>query len=402
MNYEKNLNSFLKLGYYLDYTNSKFKFDYSNIDKKKYVNYEKEELISIGSNLLLNAITSRYKGNQRNIVPISGGLDSRAVLSGLLMCTDAQKIETYTFGTPGTLDYEIGNYIAKKIGTRHTSFSLDQYNYSTEDLIDISKRVDNQTVLFHHPPIKIIKDIYGGSVFWSGFLGETVAGAHLPSVEINNLTEAIKYFIKKNTFVKSIDLRSPENKNFETMILYSANYNKNINPVERIDFDNRQAKYIAPHVLMKGFEYVTPLADKDWFDFMLSLDNTYRYNQNLYKRILSETFPFEFSLKTKTNFGLPLSASKFEIFIKRAHSKMNRILIGKNVNINYLDFNNEIRENKVFNKTIYENLSDLENRKIVNWVDLNKIWQDHMNKNADYADAILVLCSLEIQMKAKE
>lgn len=402
MNYVENLNSFLKLGYYLDYKNPEIKFDYSNIDKKKYVNYDKEELVSIGSNLLLKAITSRYKENQRNIVPISGGLDSRAVLSGLLMCTDAQNIETYTFGTPGTLDYEIGNYIAKKIGTKHTFFSLDRYNYSTEDLIDISKRVDNQTVLFHHPPIKIIENIYGGSVFWSGFLGEIVSGAHLPNVDINNLTEAMAYFIKKNTFVKSIDLRNPEMKNYESLILCDVDYNENINPVERIDFDNRQAKYIAPHVLMKGFDYITPLTDKDWFDFMLSLDDKYRYNQSLYKRILSETFPFEFSLKTKTNYGLPLSASKFEIFIKRSHSKMNRILIGKNVNINYLDFNREIRENKVLKKTIHENLSDLDNRKLVNWLDLNKIWQEHINKNADYADAILVLCSLEIQAKAKE
>lgn len=397
------LNTFLKLGYYLDYVNPRISFDYSKIDKSKYISYDERELVTEGSRILLNAISKKFKINQKHVVPLSGGLDSRAILAGLLMNTEAKNIKTYTFGTPGTLDYNIGNYIAKELGTDHINFPLINLKYNTEELIEISEKFDHQTVLFHHPPIKELEKMYGDSIFWSGYMGDPIAGSHLPNKEGDGIKDELIQFINRNTFVKSINLNSPNYKINDSFKLIDYDFEDidKLTLSEKIDFDNRQLKYVAPHVLMKGNNFALPFLDKDWFNFMLSIDNKYRRNEYLYKKILLESFPFEFSLKTKSNYGLPLSASNIEVFIKRTCSKMNRILNGKNININYLDFNREIRENKTMRKTIQENLRDLERRKIVSWLDLNKIWQDHINKSANYADAIMVLCSLEIQMKAK-
>ena len=44
-----------------------------------------------------------------HIVPLSGGLDSRAILGGLLDAGLKDQITTVTFGTLGTWDYDIGS-----------------------------------------------------------------------------------------------------------------------------------------------------------------------------------------------------------------------------------------------------------------------------------------------------
>ena len=147
---KQNLNSFLKLGYFLDYKNKDISINVSNIDKQKYQDIEEYELIKIGSKLWKESICSNFDTNQKHLVPISGGLDSRAILSALLEHTEAKNIYTYTFGTPNTLDYDVGNYVSKKLGTKHTSFDLTQYNFNQKELEDISKRVNFQTILFHH------------------------------------------------------------------------------------------------------------------------------------------------------------------------------------------------------------------------------------------------------------
>ena len=124
-----NLNSFLTLGYFLDYQNQDIKIDVSNINKGQYKNISEQELIDIGSQLWRDSISHNFELNQKHLVPISGGLDSRAILAGLLEHTEAKNIYTYTFGTPNTLDYDVGSYIAKKLGTNHTSFDLTNYNF---------------------------------------------------------------------------------------------------------------------------------------------------------------------------------------------------------------------------------------------------------------------------------
>ncbi len=94
-----NINSFLYFGYFLDFTNTNYSFDFSMIDKKRYLNAMEEELIDIGTQKFLKSINNCFVRNNTNIVvPISGGLDSRAILAGLLEFTSASNIKTYTFG----------------------------------------------------------------------------------------------------------------------------------------------------------------------------------------------------------------------------------------------------------------------------------------------------------------
>ena len=395
---KQNLNSFLKLGYFLNYKNEVININLSNINKEKFQYTGEQELIELGSKLWKESISKNFDANQKHLVPISGGLDSRAILAGLLEHTEAKNIYTYTFGTPNTLDYEVGSYVAKKLGTNHTSFDLTQYIYNQEELEDISKRVDFQTILFHHAPVWGVDKKFANCQNWCGFMGDPLAGSKLTNEPSTSLELAKKQFIKKNTYVRSMDLTNGID--FEGLVECDLIDEFSLTLDEQLDFQNRQTKYIAPHVLMRGYEYKTPFLNQSWIDFMLSIPNSFRRDESLYRKILLNSFPKEFSYKTKTNFGLPLGASKNAIFAKRVVDKLLRMTkLSSGKGINYLDFNEKIRTKKDLKDVIRTNVMDLKQRNIIEWIDIEEILNNHMLNRGNYADALIVLASLEIHLK---
>ena len=399
-----NLNSFLKFGYFLDYQNPNYKIDLSGIDKEKYKEISENELIKIGSKLWKEAVQKQFRINEKHVVPLSGGLDSRAILATLLEFTEAKNIYTYTFGTPKTLDYNIGNFVAKKVGTNHTIFPLTEYKYTIEEEIDISKRIDYQTALFHHPPVWELDKRYKDFNIWSGCMGDMLTGIHYPKIIENNIKTAKKNFILSSTYVKSIDITNCDL--HELLDLISCNnLNNNLTIEEQLYFQNTGEKFELAHVVFDGLNFKVPFLGKEWVNFILSMDSKYRKEQNLYMKILLMSYPKLFSLPNKTLNGLSLNAHNYQKIIMKFKQRFKRkintfIPLFANKGINYLDFNNAIRNKIDFKNIIYENIMDLKARKIVDWIDIDGIWKRHINKQVDHADALLVLASLEIHLKA--
>jgi hypothetical protein len=399
-----NLNSFLKFGYFLHYKNPLYSADFSGLDKNKYKNISELELIEIGSQLWMQAVEKQFSFNEKHIVPLSGGLDSRAILATLLEFTSAKNITTYTFGIPGSLDYDIGYEIADIIGTNHVQLNLKEYHYSIDKLLDISKRIDHQTLLFLHPDVTELDEKFNDGNIWSGTIIDVYFGRHFHKNKASNWKQAGLNSINENVFVKSMDLTCIDNEEYLSMIEYDDQYHGLLELEYVIDLMNRQLKFIAPHVLMKGFKYKTML-DNDLIAFAVSLEYKYIEHQYLYKKILSHRFEDIFQFRTKTNYGLPLNSSGLRLnsrkFRYRIQNKINNFLpIFTNPFINYLDFNYEILHNRNLRSIIHDSIMDLYKRKIVEWIDIEKIWKDHVDNKIDHSDALLVLASLEIHMKA--
>ncbi|UOE93869.1 hypothetical protein [Alkalihalobacillus sp. LMS39] len=399
------INSFLKLGYFLDYKNPRMSIDFSGINKNKYMDLHEEELVNEGSRLFIKSLEKRFLNGKRHVVPISGGLDSRAILAGLLYFTDASNIETYTFGTPGTLDFEIGCNIANIVGTQHKCFPLTNYKYDFYELLDISKRIDRQTVLFHHPPIWELDQYYSDSLIWSGFNAGLLTGAVTPKVMSESLETIKQNFINKNRYTMDLTSTVKDSEIYE-YIEYDKNLGvKKLSIEEQMHFMNRQLKFIEPHVLIKGFNYVTPFTDEDLLLFFLSIDNRFRINQHLYKNMLQSTFPDIFSYPTKNSMGLPLNSGKVRQFsgrvFRKLKSEINKFYpMFKDKNINYLDFNTGIREKRELNNIVKDNINDLADRKIIDWIDIKEIFEKHVNQKKNYSKALLLLTSLEIHLKS--
>jgi len=399
-----NLNSFLKFGYFLDYNFQDYAVDFSRTDKLKYENVPEDQLIDIGINLWNNAIEKQFVPNEKHVVPLSGGLDSRAILGSLLKFTEAKNINTYTFGTPGTLDFEIGNKIAKKIGTNHKTLPLTEFRYNIDELLEVSGRVDHQTLLFLHPPVSMVDHLFADHNVWSGTIIDVFFGRHTHQKKAKNLKDAISNSFSENIFVNSIDLTNIDDHEYAKYISFD-NTTENIHDYEHvIDLLNRQLKFIAPHVLMKGYNYKTLLND-NLTDFALSMDSNLLDNQYLYKKMFLKEFPYLFSLPNKNSNGLSLNPSLSSKYINNIHRGLNSIRRRFSHNyvdpgLNYIDFNEGIRNRKDLNTIIYSSIKDLENRKIVDWINIDDIWKRHIKKEANHADALIALASLEIHLKA--
>lgn len=97
-------------------------------NQKQLIEYGVEELKKSFNECFEN---KEYE-NCEHVVPLSGGLDSRAILAELLDRGLRKNIITVTFGTPGTLDYEIGAYVARKARVYHENIDLTKVEVKTD------------------------------------------------------------------------------------------------------------------------------------------------------------------------------------------------------------------------------------------------------------------------------
>lgn len=405
---ELNIDSFLRLGYFLDTKYNKYTNildGYEQSDLLKYIS--EEELIKLMKRKFFEILDENFKTGEKNLIPLSGGLDSRVILGGLLEMTEAKNIDTLTYGSAGTLDFDIGNKVAKKIGTKHYSVNLDNQEYNIEDLMIMSEKIDHQTILFTHPPLQTIERHFESSKIWSGFMGDRVMGAKV--VEAESFEDASLKFIDSYTLSKNIKLSKNEDKNLVELI--DCPSKKSIDKLtwfEHIDILNRQRKYIAPHVLLDDYKYITPFTDEKWINMMFNIDCSYRKDQYIYERFLSNSYKDLFSIGVKNNEGLPLNAKSTIQKMYKVKNRTKKVLnnyFPKSFNnpfTNYVNFNHEIKHNPSLNKLVLTLFSDLKKRQIVEWINFENILNNHFNNKKDYSMAILILCSLEIHLKSTD
>ncbi|WP_151618720.1 asparagine synthase-related protein [Heliorestis acidaminivorans] len=387
----------------------------NNIKDKKYIaditdNNNEKALIQQG----INALKAPYQNlptNSTHVLPLSGGLDSRAILGCLLEAGLKDQIVTVSFGTPGALDYEIGHYVAKEMGVPHEKVDLTQIKINQGDLINVIKHGGSWTYLLDAFYNRLLVNQFGkDATYWSGYMGEALTGAHLPKEKSKTWDEAKQYFCKRNRWTRSLNVL-PEGITPESFLPEKPLMNQDIISYdEQLDFAVRQHACIKKIVLPSGYNYQTPFLHPEWVSFILNVPRKYRENQWLYKEILKTAFPKLFSLPTKTNIGLPLDAPQWQRLIRRvdlrARAAARRFLPGssldRNPMLNYIDFDGGLRSRLDLKEIVYDNIQDLKKRGTVDWIDMDSIWERHQQRKGNYADALLVLTSLEINLKVED
>jgi len=348
---------------------------------------------------------------ENHIVPLSGGVDSRAVLGGLLTQINSNKINTVTFGTPGSLDYQIGNHVAKELGTRHENIDLSRVELEQEALEKVAESMNSAwTYLFDAFYNRIICDIYGKTViYWSGFLGDATGGKHLPAYKSKTWDEAVRFFIYRHRMVKSMSLLPPDFSPADALSHIPLLKKERLNFDDQLDLIVRQQDYVKPTIIPENYSYQCPFSSSAWMDFMLSLSDRHGSSERLYKNILLKSFPVLFTLPCASSFRLSLNASGWRIgyrrYQMRAFTRLQRYFPawewGTRAYIKYIDFDKALRERKSFKELVYYNLQDLKKRGLVDWLDLDKMWKRHQRKTKNHADALILLAALEINLKVK-
>ena len=394
------LRSFLRLGFFLD-GEPTVKIDLSRVDPSRYVGMDDADLIREHERLLRQAVMRRFKPDRQHLVPLSGGLDSRAILAVLLEATDAANLHTCTFGTPGSLDYDIGCQLARQLGTVHEALPLSATRYDRGKLLEASRRVRHQTVLFHHPPLDVWDDLYGDHLVWSGFLGDKLAES--PRVELSD-AQARATFLAINTYVRSTELTDGNDAALHR-ILQRDETRSRLWLEEELNVRFRQQRFIAPHVLALGFDYATPLADADLVDFMLSVPTAMRRGGALYRRFLVASFPELFQIRTKANEGLPLTAGRAHVLARRAGRKVVRSFPAlkrrfRDPMVNFLPWGDAFRERSDLRSLATDCLEALSERGLVDSDSIRGLLKRRLEGEADHSDALIVLASLELHLEA--
>jgi hypothetical protein len=292
---------------------------------------DEKELVQAMDSIWIKAVERRVTGKARIAIPLSGGLDSRAILGAALECKAASEIITFTAGTPGTFDYEIGRRVAHAVGVQNVPMDHTRpKDYEEEyrlQCLDSDGLTDPVFQFFLSDWERISS--YSTDVL-TGFMGDPLTGSHLTRAMMSHrvddesdLAAAKMLVFDRNKLISpeavATILGIPEQV-YESLMwpLISQSLRSNAHQMlpnfcDYWDFVYRQRCYSALCVFNRerSFNYLVPFLDNDFVDLALHASPKLRIEQTWYKGFLSTRFPELYSLPTKNLDGLPLVTRGF-------------------------------------------------------------------------------------------
>ena len=258
------------------------------------------------------------KSNGKTIVvPLSAGLDSRLVASGLKHF-NYTNVKCFSYGLKNNYESNASKIIAKKLGYSWTFIEINQrkaktYFLSKEFKNFISTKVDGcatASIQGLYAIDQLIKNKYISKedIIVNGNSGDFITGGHITKIldtsvksEDSNLlfNEIIEgHYIKHYALWNS--LLSDKNKNIiKTLLLIQIKknvyaINSNFMPqgiAEFLEYENRQAKFVNNSQRIYeiyDLKWRLPLWDKSFMVFWSNVPLKYKKNQKLYKDVLNE------------------------------------------------------------------------------------------------------------------
>jgi hypothetical protein len=237
------------------------------------------------------------------LVPISGGLDSRLILSSIRQASSNREISTFTFGPRGSFDYEYGALVAKHYETKHVSYDLSDYNLS-QHIIDNRRFIKNPTNILYMPPLCVINRDFPPDKFTmiSGFMGDPSVGSHYPH---RHGSDGLNYVFSKET-TDGVNPASVSGfENFENTLrgyMRSSQLESALD-IEKWDIANRQAFGVLPKVQYAHYAYKFPFLDSAWLRLCSGLTISELRGLKFYNAFLAEFDRPGFTLPTKNYLG---------------------------------------------------------------------------------------------------
>jgi len=381
----------------------------------RLVSEKEPDLISRGVAIFRDMFRDVPKGT--HVVPLSGGLDSRSILGGLLEAGLKNDIVAVTYGTPGSLDYEIPAVICKETGVRHERIDLTQIDLRPlcEDV-----SIDPGQWVFFDAAYRtlIIKKFGPDAIYWSGFMGGQVAGFHSLRVASESWDNACAEFVHHNQFVRSVRLWNPDFRPDAVLPAQPIFSRELLNFDDQLDFAIRQLSYVKPIVIQDAYHWQAPLLFADWVYFMLSVPYELRARSFLYRKILLASYPGLYALPTRNDRGLTISSPGWLVLVQKAllsrglrkgaailAAVVSRRTGGfrcKSPLVNYIDFDDSLRTREDIRDFISACIFDLRDRQALPWLDLERLWHRHMSRRDNYGDVLFLLAALEWNLRRSQ
>lgn len=358
--------------------------------------------IDVAAELLDQGISNLFSSGDYHVLPMSGGLDSRLLLCELLQFTTSDKIRLFTFGIPGSFDYEIPSMISKKLGIKIEKVDLNKVLLSTSDLLESITETNRWTYLFDSFYNRIVFKRFGKNVcYWSGFMGNNLAGEHLDWYSGNSWEEACQVFITHERRCNSRQLFSSD---------YAPSFSIMRQPdgssvpyIDQLDFRHRQPKCILLILNAPSLEYKQyfPLTSKAFMNYMMGLPFEHRKGELFYRNLVALRCNMIKDIPVKRTYGLPLRyEGSLRMKLKRYYVNGVRLLQNRpSPMLNYYDFNSVFRNREDIKSLLINNLNDLSSRNLLSWLDIDQIKKDFFDNKEPIHEAVSTLVSLELYLK---
>jgi asparagine synthase (glutamine-hydrolysing) len=375
-----------------------------------------------------NAVDRRIKKDEKSIIQISGGLDSRAILAAALKSTDKEHIFLYTFGEKGSYDFDIGTRIAETLGIHHASLHPLKEHFAeqyTTSFVDSEGMID-ATPYFPVQMDKFLEHV--STKVYNGYMGGEMMGPLIFS-KIKNLQlhtedqyEKAKEILLNHHRINEVDtvrqmLHPLYLKGEPILSSFDASV-RDLKGVSTEEFPNYCARWLYFNESDKYtlfcnfryrniFNYSTPFLDNDIVDFMSKVPPELRTDKHLYKTMVQKTYPELFRLPTKNMYGLPLQTNHIVFFIKvvlgfvqrKTNTFLNRL--GKpnfffNKNENYLNYDDLLRTNTEYQQYVKSMIDKAKKREFFNPEYIDALWVQHMKGKKNYSKLFGLIVTFEM------
>ncbi|MDQ4131789.1 MAG: asparagine synthase-related protein [Actinomycetota bacterium] len=376
---------------------------------------DEEEVLERGTAALRSCFAAPGAGP--HVVPLSAGLDSRAVLGGLLAAGLREDLVAVTVGTPGTFDFEIARRVAAHAGVVHEAIDLTEVSLDAgameRAVVDSGAASWAFDVFFH----RLIPARFGpGATYWSGFMGGELAGSHVPAGPEVSWPAAVQRFVSHARFCARPQLAPAGFDAGRAMPSQPWAARERLAYGDQLDFGVRQDGYVRRTVIVEGYDYRTPFLTASWLAFILSVPLGLRRGEHLFKRLLMAEYPSLFSLPTKNTAGLPLNTRPArvtaQIRLLKIAAAVRSGSIGRVVKdrrlpvpfrmLNYLDFPAALRSRPDMRSLVFDLVRALDERGVIGWLSGARLWAEHERAGGDFdlACALTLLASLEVNLRA--
>ena len=253
------------------------------------------------------------------VVPLSGGMDSRFMLGCALDSLPRDKIVTYTFGDPRTLDCQIASGLARKLGVRHVPVDMDRRPVD-EICVDGFEHTEGMTFVFPNSPLSPDRKelLQPGSYVLSGYMGDAVFGSR----DMDDCDPA--HDTSDFLFRKALE-RASGNYPKEVLPLLASNRWDEMgyeDLVKATPGDSLAEKYERWHyefhciarltyhlfVFRTRAYYLTPFVQKSLWDYALTLPPSIRRRQRGYFMAMKLGYPQLYNYPTTRRTGLSAGA----------------------------------------------------------------------------------------------
>ncbi len=259
-----------------------------------------------------------YITNKQVLVPLTGGYDSRLLIS-LLKEYGHNNVICATWGRKNNREAEVAKKAANQLGYKHVFVEYNKNRIAdfTNDPVfhsysQFAGHFSSMPYLQDYFGIKYLlneKIIDNSCVVMPGHSGDCFAGSHLnTNMESTNNANFAKRIISKygtSLKIKPEDLKAIH-KNLTNN--YFSGKKEPWNSFEDWNYHERQCKFISNSNLVYsyfGLEVLMPLFDTELIDFFKNVPFQQRLDANLYNRTLVKHFfqplNLDFNLKTKAS-----------------------------------------------------------------------------------------------------